>query len=53
MFDLQAKKQHLIDLSLSFLLEAGVCISCAKEKCTTTFHVECARRAKFYLETKG
>jgi hypothetical protein len=31
----------------------GACIQCAKGKCQASFHVECARRSKMFMEVKN
>lgn len=32
---------------------SGACIQCARGKCAIAFHVECARRAKMFMEIKN
>lgn len=46
-------KKFKLTCSICKEKKAGVCINCAKEKCSSTFHIECARRANFYMETKN
>ncbi|TNV85284.1 hypothetical protein FGO68_gene11457 [Halteria grandinella] len=31
----------------------GACIQCCNKGCTTSFHVECARKARYYMEYSG
>ena len=38
---------------LTFFIDAGYCISCDNISCNMSYHPECARRGKVYLELRG
>ncbi|CAD8142523.1 unnamed protein product [Paramecium octaurelia] len=42
-------KRFALNCSICNIKKAGMCIQCARSSCSTSFHVECARRSGIFL----